>query len=241
MKKVLSLVLLLSLVPSLVFGQPNFSDFKELEDYYTNKDIFVSYEVEDLDFEATKEVLSGVDDVLVYYPQLKGTLASICVRDLDDGILAVNQYGTLWFSDYFLSSYTLAKESYNWKIGIHPKNSKFKSGGYHEMGHIIELYIVQHENTDKIDEDWIECKTAKNIVNIAMSRVEKLTKYENVSYHEMVYEIFSYALANDSETIAEAVSDYFTNGDNSSTLSLYIIEELEKRMEIIQNNIDNVS
>lgn len=238
MKKLLSIALLFTLIPSLVFGQPSFQNFQDIKTYYTNKNVFVSNEIDELDFRATKEVLDGIEDVLAYYPQLNGILTSICTMDLDGGMMVVTQSGTLFISDFFFIDYSLAKENSDWTTGEHPKNSNIKSNGYHEMGHIIELYIIQHENPTNLKGDWESYVTAKNVVQSAISNVKQLLEYKHKSRYGIIEEISLYASETPSETIAEAVSDYFTNGDKSSVLSLYIIEELEKRMDNIQKSID---
>ncbi len=99
------------------------------------------------------------------------------------------------------------------------KNSTYKHIGMHEAGHIIEASIIKkihNGNIDKMLYDWKNGITSKNIVETAFKNLGITNKMQQDKYK---YAISSYALENDTETIAEALLDYYINKNKSQKLS----------------------
>ena len=235
-KRILSIFVIILIFPTLVFAQiKDFKSFSEIKEYYYNKNIFMSSDIEHLNFKAVQEVSMAINDVLEYYPQIEGTLQSIWADDMENTIMGVTASGNMILSDYYFKTYERIARYSDWRDGFHPKNTGVKSHGYHEMGHIIELYILQNDNIENNYDDWIKFTTAKQIMNDAIKSTNQYTDYKNKSSRDITRKISYYATYSPSEAIAEAVSDYFTNGQDSSLLSLAIIEQLEIRMNSIEN------
>ena len=78
-------------------------------------------------------------------------------------------------------------------------------------------------SADEIYELYRSGKYAEKIVNEAFARVS--TKK---TFTELRREISNYAMESYSETIGEAVKDYYMNGYNASILSRQIIKVLEE-------------
>lgn len=230
-KRILSIFVIVLIFPTLVFAQiEDFKSFSEIKKYYYDKNIFISSDIECLNFEAVQEVSLAINDVLEYYPQIEGTLQSIWADDMENTIMGVTASGNIILSDYYFKTYERIAKYSDWRDGFHPKNTGVKSHGYHEMGHIVELYILQNDNVENNYDDWIKFTTAKQIVSDAIESVKQYSDYKNKNSREITRKISYYATYNPSEAIAEAVSDYFTNGQYSNLLSLAIIEQLEIKM-----------
>ena len=230
----LSIVLIMTITSSAFAEGLELNNFQDIRSYYDSQNIFFSSSVEELDFQAVKEVTLAMEEVMECYPQTRGIIQMTFAHDMGSMIMAVSGGGSLLFSEYYFDNYKrIERNSYS-SDGFHPKNTTVKSHGYHEMGHILELYIVKNSNLENPYKDWVNFTTANEIVNDAIKQVKTYPKYKDTSKYKIIKEISEYATYTASETIAEAVSDYFTNGQESSMLSLAIIEQIEIRLDNIK-------
>lgn len=230
---IVSIILIISISTSVFAEGLELNNFKDIRDYYDSQNIFFSSSVEELDFQAVKEVTLAMEEVMKYYPQTRGIIQMTFAHDMGSMIMAVSGGGSLLFSEYYFDNYERIKQDSDSSNGFHPKNTTVKSHGYHEMGHILELYIIKNSNLENPYKDWVNFTTANQIVDDAIRKVKSYPKYRGVSKYKIIKEISEYATYTASETIAEAVLDYFTNGQESSVLSLAIIEQIEIRLENI--------
>lgn len=104
------------------------------------------------------------------------------------------------------------------------RNSTYKHIGMHEAGHIVEASIIKkvhNGNADKMLKDWNNGITSRNIVENAFENLGITNKMEQ---EKCKYVISSYALVNDTETIAEALLDYYINKKKANKLSKEIFK-----------------
>ena len=107
------------------------------------------------------------------------------------------------------------------------RNAKLVGTGYHEAGHLLELTLIRKDNPGASEEIifalWKNRDYARNVVKKAFGRIRT-----GKSLKELRQEISDYSLKDFSETLAEAVEDFYMNGYGSSVLSRQIVKVLER-------------
>ena len=207
------------------------TNFNEMIDYFSKTwGVDVDSTVTQLDFEAVKAGSQGIVDVLEKFPQLKGELKRISTST--NGIMAASYGGQITFNpSYFASLERADKASGGW---YHPKNSNARGSGQHEMGHIIEAFLIKKGiNNGTIPSHmgvtyWSKCTLATEVVSEASKVVKKQRK--GVTVGELVGEISGYAKTDRSEAMAEAICDFMTNGEDSTDISKEIMKVVERRI-----------
>ena len=109
------------------------------------------------------------------------------------------------------------------------RNAKLVGTGYHEAGHLLELALIRKDNPGASEEIifafWKNRDYARNVVKKAFGRIRT-----GKSLKELRQEISDYSLKDFSETLAEAVEDFYMNGYGSSVLSRQIMKVLEEEL-----------
>lgn len=109
------------------------------------------------------------------------------------------------------------------------RNAKLVGTGYHEAGHLLELALIRKDNPGASEEIifafWKNRDYARNVVKKAFGRIRT-----GKSLKELRQEISDYSLKDFSETLAEAVEDFYMNGYGSSVLSRQIVKVLEEEL-----------
>lgn len=109
------------------------------------------------------------------------------------------------------------------------RNAKLVGTGYHEAGHLLELVLIRKDNPGASEEIifafWKNRDYARNVVKKAFGRIRT-----GKSLKELRQEISDYSLKDFSETLAEAVEDFYMNGYGSSVLSRQIVKVLEEEL-----------
>lgn len=106
--------------------------------------------------------------------------------------------------------------------------TKLLGTGFHEAGHLLELAVI-HKNNPLLSAEQIIYEIYKNgtyaqdIVSKAYARIST-----NMPLDELRKDISNYAMISDSETIGDAVKDYYMNGYNASILSRQIIHVIRE-------------
>lgn len=166
-------------------------------------------------------------------------------------------YTTITFNNSLFAGNNLAiaKKSYERDLEehFHPKNTSYYAVYTHETGHAIEFSLMLkklgvedllavNDSTllDRFENMWTNYTISGPIVKEAVANVQKKESATNKpvkSEEALIKEISGYADQKDKkgrtmypETIAEAVSDYFTNGNNANALTLEIIPILDREM-----------
>ena len=109
------------------------------------------------------------------------------------------------------------------------RTAKLVGTGYHEAGHLLELTLIRKDNPGASEEIifalWKNRDYARNVVKKAFGRIRT-----GKSLKELRQEISDYSLKDFSETLAEAVEDFYMNGYGSSVLSRQIVKVLEEEL-----------
>lgn len=181
---------------------------KYIEEEYNGK---VDRDVRELDIRQVGLTLTELEKVIADFQNAKVYFSGINVSDK-------GKAGFLPNGELVLSS------GY-----YHKPTVKLIGTGYHEAGHLLELALI-HKNNLKCSEDevielYVTGKYAKDIVKRAYDRLRT-----NKSLKSLRSEISNYALTDESETIGEAVKDYYMNGFEASILSRQIIKVLQEEL-----------
>lgn len=186
-----------------------------------------------LDKRALLNTLKNMDKVYRDFPQIKNKLKEINViehpngglnitPDIKDGkyIMEVNKK--------FYGDIDIVKKQYqnDVKNGFHPKNTTYEDLGNHELGHCVTFEIIKNKYTNKdlIIKDWNNDITTKEIVQKAFNN---LGISDKMSQNLLRNNISTYARTKYSETIGEAFSDYYKNGNRASILSREIVKTMK--------------
>lgn len=109
------------------------------------------------------------------------------------------------------------------------RTAKLVGTGYHEAGHLLELALIRKDNPGASEEIifafWKNRDYARSVVKKAFGRIKT-----GKSLKELRQEISDYSLKDFSETLAEAVEDFYMNGYGSSVLSRQIVKVLEEEL-----------
>ena len=140
-------------------------------------------------------------------------------------------------ADYFKDKSTLVSTCTDMsRQGFWIKNASPQSIGAHEAAHGVEWALIQANpqylsETERI-KAWNDCSEAGKIVRQACTNIKNTEYGRGKTSTDLVRSISTYALQNDSETMAEAFADVYANGDNAKPLS----KEIKKLTRLLMNN-----
>ena len=195
------------------------SNFKDLQSYFKKKGYKMNDAIEKLDFNSVKDTTKGVDIVLNEFPQAKKIFAGFDIGK--SGVACASFTGKISFNPaYYTDVKNLQCMIMGNTTGFHPKNTGIVEIGSHEMGHILELALINKHNGGVLA--WSECTEAKKIVSEACKLAKKLPEGKGKVNATLKREISGYAMQNASECMAEGVADYIANKNNASVLSRMI-------------------
>lgn len=191
----------------------------------------VNKSLEDIDFVAVRGTFAEMDRVFKEFPQIKGSVTKIGTKD--SGWMATTKGGkgcTISFNPVYFSNFVDLNNEYNRtvKSHFHVANSNVFANGSHEVGHAIESMII-----DKLgysDELAIETFGSSEIAAGIVSEAYRALENPDKKVNE-IGKISKYALSNESETLAEAIVDYFTNAEKAADLTLEIIKAIKRTLK----------
>lgn len=205
--------------PKAIKSVSDASNFKDLQSYFKKKGYKMNDAIEKLDFNSVKDTTKGVDIVLNEFPQAKKVFAGFDIGK--SGVACASFTGKISFNPaYYTDAKNLQCMIMGNTTGFHPKNTGIVEIGSHEMGHILELALINKHNSGVFA--WSECTEAKKIVSEACKLAKKLPEGKGKVNATLKREISGYAMQNASECMAEGVADYIANKNNASVLSRMI-------------------
>ncbi|MCI8432444.1 MAG: hypothetical protein HFH83_04515 [Lachnospiraceae bacterium] len=190
-----------------------FKNFEDLEKYMKEEyNGNIDADVKSLDIKQVNQTFAEMESVLMDFPEARRAFKGIDTAGR--GTAAVIPNGELLLNP----------------LKYRSQNGDLIGTGYHEAGHILELALIRKANShlqeDAIYELYKNGAYAKDIVNKAYKRIKS-----GKTLRELRAEISGYALKDESETLSEAVKDYYMNGYLASVLSRQIIKVLEERLK----------
>lgn len=202
-------------------------DFDEMKFYWASKyNIGVSDDIAKLHFEAVREAMQGVENIIEKFPKAGMHLHSF-LADEKKGVMSASYYGAISFNPSFFDDIKhLQIMVMGPKKATHPKNTGIREAGSHEMAHIIERYLIAKNKG--YSSDWGKCTYAKKLVSEACKEAKKTAEGKGKLNDQLISEICWYASYNKSECMAEAVADYEANTNAASLLSRIIWKLLER-------------
>lgn len=203
----------------------------ELGEYFHKTyGVTVDASVHSLDFPSVHSAASGMDIVLREFPQAKGVLRSVSTSS--SGLMCARPNGEICFNPSFFKNGEATiqqKMEQSSRSGFHPKNTGARECGAHEMGHMLELALIQRRYPNSGGTlAWNKCIMAKEIVSEACKNIKRQTRQ---SFDAIRAEVSTYANENFSECLAECVSDYIANRTNAAALSKYVWQKLKEELQ----------
>lgn len=187
----------------------------------------VADSVKDLNFDYVKDAFTGIKAITDDFPGVGEMLAT--VETEKSGVMACTGQKITFNEAYYKEKDKLASAIERCtKSGWWPKNTSVSSIGTHEAAHGIEWYLDVNSPSYQYEwerrDAWNKCTEAKAIVSQACKNVKKTEYGKGKKNADLKQSISKYATENDSETLAEAFADWYTNKDNASPLAKEIVK-----------------
>ena len=176
----------------------------------------VNDEIATLHFESVRAALSGVEAVLKEFPPAGSFLKEF---GLLNEALMTTERGIINFNpEYFTDErkFTATIDA-GVRVGYYPKNMTAAGVGAHEMGHIVEDWLIKkHKETSDVRLRILPRK----LIRAAYQRAIATPEGKGKSIEQLKTEIAVHASEeNASECLSDAVCDYFTNATKAALLS----------------------
>ena len=202
--------------------------FDELKIYWAdNYNVKVATSVTELNFEAVRAAMSGVEAVLEEFLQSGAFLEEFDVYSY--GLMStLRGHGKIYFNPEIFSSAekVTAEIVEGAKKGYYPKNMTAIGVGAHEAGHIVEDWLIKKFRSIHTEYRPIP----RRLTHEAYQNAILTTEGKGKSLEKLKAEITNYALENYSECLASAVSDYIINAENAAVLSRAIWHRLKEEL-----------
>ena len=200
--------------------------FEELKTYMEDTySITLEDDVTKLDFESVRESLDGVEFIMKEFPKAKDVFTGVGIDK--SGMMSAGFGGWINFNPKYFSTRKAVLDAHRAST-FHPKGNNAFSSGSHEAGHLLELKLIKLKGGGGVA--WQNCTHAKEIVSQACKAVKKTPEGKGKLIPELKSEISGYARTDASECLAEAVSDYSLNKENSAPLSRAIWKILKEEL-----------
>ena len=230
-------------IPVRVIGEynSNIASLKEVNDF-TSLSVYMgarhgvrlSDSIGSLELSTVVSAIDGEESVVAEYPDV-GNLLTTGITS-NSGVMACTGSKLSFNPDYFRDNKILSSTCSDMSgKGFWVKNSSPQSIGAHEAAHGVEWALIQANpqyvsEPDKISA-WNNCYEATRIVREACANIKNTEYGQGKSSTDLIRSISTYAMQNDSETMAEAFADVYANGDNAKPLS----KEIKRLTRLLLN------
>lgn len=195
--------------------------------------IEIDESVKELNYSSVSRALKSLRNMLNQYPEINKYVKRI----------STSEYGAMVFrpskNDISLNpklfkdpdAYrNLIKEQVN--IGYWMKGTTIESDMVHEAAHVLEFVFlnrnINYKNTLQKENAWNNCNESGKVVLEAFNNLQAKGIIKGKRLNVLIEDISGYASESYSETMAEAFSDCFINGDNAHEIS----KEIKRLVEI---------
>lgn len=188
-----------------------------------------------LDAHAITKTFKEMNKVFEEFPILKGTIKQLVQIEGKDRLMATNFSGTMVFNPEFYKDVNAIKKAYESgvKTGFSPKGTNWTNVAVHELGHRLNVEAIKKKVVGENARitDWNNDELATKIVNQALKKVRQQYQIKGMKKDELLCTISGYAATGDGESIAEAFSDYYSNGENANIISRTIMKILKEMLK----------
>lgn len=188
------------------------------------------------DFKGIRESIYGIESVLKAFPGAADSLNGLTLKSAKEKLgtyaSAALRGKVITLNDSWYRDFRNVDLTKRFDAGWSPKNSSGQSVAIHEAGHLLVSAIANKNNT--LDVNGIAKRIAKNALQTPVMRNEmKRRGMRSTAIWGAAGTISGYAQRSGSyhEIIAEAVSDYMSNGSRASTFSRAVVRELKKELK----------
>jgi hypothetical protein len=220
-----------------------YKSYKEFTDDIENKfgtagnkiEVSKNIQNENLNRPAITQSIKGIENIANTFPALKNNLTRIDVAYGNDILMETSFEGVLYFKNKSYKSYEDAMrasvDSRTVSGRISSGKERLESAGCHEAAHLIVRELIYKNKAYKDDKErrnaWNLHTEATAVIDEAFNRlgIKKDTEKD-----KLILEISLYAKENDSECVAEAVTDYYNNAGQAKSLSRMIYKVIQERL-----------
>ncbi|MBQ8094100.1 MAG: hypothetical protein IJ242_11070 [Clostridia bacterium] len=196
--------------------------------------------LEQIDFDVARSLTDGIENMLKEFPGLDAANLRLSGRLRGDSSYAGTTVdGEVLLHPGVLSSVQKTERLYQHDLdsGYHPAGTSYVNIVIHEMGHQIEGALIRRQIPGNDRESrvaradaWRSGTVAADLVGRALDRTAPGWQKNQKLAAAQVERISKYAAVDASETVAEAISDYYSNRRNASPLSKEIWRLAKKEL-----------
>lgn len=225
---------LMSKVKSKLTKASNDKRYADLSTEWKNDfNIEVDESVKELNYSSVSRALKSLRNMLNQYPEINKYVKRISTSEHGAMVFRPNENDISLNPKFFKDpdAYrNLIKEQV--ERGYWIKGTTIESDMVHESAHVLEFVFlnrnVNYKNTLQKENAWNNCNEAEKIVLEAFNNLRAKGIIKGKKLSGLIDDISRYASESYSETMAEAFSDCFINGDNAHEIS----KEIKRLVDI---------
>lgn len=225
---------LMSKVKSKLTKASNDKRYADLSTEWKNDfNIEVDESVKELNYSSVSRALKSLRNMLNQYPEINKYVKRISTSEHGAMVFRPNENDISLNPKFFKDpdAYrSLIKEQV--ERGYWIKGTTIESDMVHESAHVLEFVFlnrnVNYKNTLQKENAWNNCNEAEKIVLEAFNNLRAKGIIKGKKLSGLIDNISRYASESYSETMAEAFSDCFINGDNAHEIS----KEIKRLVDI---------
>lgn len=195
--------------------------------------IEIDESVKELNYSSVSRALKSLRNMLNQYPEINKYVKRISTSEHGAMVFRPNENDISLNPKFFKDpdAYrNLIKEQV--ERGYWIKGTTIESDMVHESAHVLEFVFlnrnVNYKNTLQKENAWNNCNEAEKIVLEAFNNLMAKGIIKGKKLSGLIDDISRYASESYSETMAEAFSDCFINGDNAHEIS----KEIKRLVDI---------
>lgn len=225
---------LMSKVKSKLTEASNDKHYADLSTEWKNDfNIEIDESVKELNYSSVSRALKSLRNMLNQYPEINKYVKRIATSDNGAMVFRPSKNDISLNPEYFKDSdaYSkLIKEQV--RKGYWIKGTTIESDMVHEAAHVLEFVIlnrnINYKNTLQKENAWNNCNESEKIVLEAFNNLRAKDIIKGKRLSRLIDNISRYASESYSETMAEAFSDCFINGNSAHEIS----KEIKRLVDI---------
>lgn len=225
---------LMSKVKSKLAEASNDKRYADLSTEWKNDfNIEIDESVKELNYSSVSRALKSLRNMLNQYPEINKYVNRISTSDNGAMVFRPSKNDISLNPEYFKGpdAYSkLIKEQV--RKGYWIKGTTIESDMVHEAAHVLEFVFlnrnINYKNTLQKENAWNNCNESEKIVLEAFNNLRAKGIIKGKKLSRLIDDISRYASESYSETMAEAFSDCFINGNSAHEIS----KEIKRLVDI---------